>query len=544
MASSRFCTTFILPVTFGILTLGCADRVVDPKTPAIGLPASATPDVRAGEGDTDALAKGLALALGDDATRLRVRDDLRDSPYRAHALHLASYLRGANGSGVAAKAAAGLGIKVDKFLRMAESTPNLELVMPRPLDRTTWEGGAEIDVTATTVTLKERKEAKRISERGYDVRGNAKAVVTLSYSPGPYMIVRPAELAFPTDPEAVRAGAPRQDRNTVTTPAEERALMAQRGRERAARENAAIAAGGPTVRMIMLPPPDDGGGGGSPPPPSVGGGGATLSSAMTRSYCYGLAVPLNSYSDRDFDLVRDDCEAALAQRLAPLLNIGNWDHVPLRQPYWSLSRHPLHPDNLQIIYALAYLADGGYLWGIGAHSGDSEFIILEVKNTSGSNWGIIEATLSAHFGAEEGVAPQDQSGADSYYWDDLDYPQGPFPRIWSSLDKHANYRNRAACEGAGASYSDSCGGDYIGTQIYAPASRNLGNFYHSTVWNHMTSTQLLDCTHWEGASFLYSAYRTGEECLWRTSNDRFSGWNPAKPDLVTPYWRIFKIFGF
>ena len=551
MASSRSRTSFLAPMILGALALGCGDnKVVDPASRSINLEGSNIPAVKAGEANTDALAKGLAYALGDDATRTRVRDDLRDSPYRAHAIHLASYLRGTSGSAVAAKAAAGLGVGVAEFVKMAESTPNLELVMPRPLDRTTWEGGADIDVTASPITLKQRKEAKRVSERGYDVRGNAKEVVTLRYSPGAYMIVRPAELDYPADPEAVRAAAPRQDRNTVTTPAEEREVMLQRGIERAARENAAIATAGSIVRvgpataMVMLPPPDGGGGSYTPPPPTVGGGGATLASYMTKSYCYGYAVPLDSYSDRDHDLVRDDCEAALAQRLAPLLNIGDWEFVPARQPYWSLSRHPLRPDNIQIIYALSYLEDDGYLiWG-GGHSGDSEFIILEVKNTSGSNWGTILATLSAHFGAEEGVAPQYQPGADSYYWDDLDYPQGPFPRIWSALGKHANYRNRAACE-AGAWLQDSCGGPYIGTQIYAPASHNLGNYYHQPIGNRMTSSQLVDCTQREGPTWDAKYLdRSGTECFWLLTNDRFSGWNPIKPDAVTPYRRIFQIFGF
>jgi len=132
-----------------------------------------------------------------------------------------------------------------------------------------------------------------------------------------------------------------------------------------------------------------------------------------------------------------------------------------------------------------------------AHEGDSEFIILEVKNVSGATWGIIEATLSAHFNAEEGVCyymTGDYCGADSYYWDDLDYPQGPFPRIWSALGKHANYRNRAVCE-AGADMQDSCQGDYIGTQIPALANRNLGNYYHVPRGSEQIGTQLLDCSY-------------------------------------------------
>jgi hypothetical protein len=232
--------------------------------------------------------------------------------------------------------------------------------------------------------------------------------------------------------------------------------------------------------------------------------------------------------------------------LAPLLNIGNWDNVPARQPYWAASRNPDRPDNVQIIYALSYLRDGGYdLWGH-PHEGDSEFIILEVINASGSRWGIIGAILSAHFNVEEFLYPGSgiHHGADHYYWDDLDYPQGPFPRIWSALDKHANYRNRAVCESGGDLMQDSCGGDYFGTQIPAPVSRNLGNYYHVPAGSESIATQLRDCTRWEGPTSMYFAYRTGEECFWNLNTTRFSGWDPAKPDDVTPYSRIFKVFGF
>jgi hypothetical protein len=180
-----------------------------------------------------------------------------------------------------------------------------------------------------------------------------------------------------------------------------------------------------------------------------------------------------------------------------------------------------------------------------AHEGDSEFIILEVINSTGSTWGIIGATLSAHFDAEMDVCywlnGARYCGTDSYYWDDLDYPQGPFPRIWSALGKHANYRNRAACE-AGADLQDSCGGDFVGVQIPAPASRNLGNYYNVPALSRNVATQLANCTLWGGLTYVYGYFRTGQECFWR--DDRFSGWDPLRQDDVTPYRRIFEIFGF
>jgi hypothetical protein len=534
-------TALFIPASFSVLALGCTqDAVVDPAPPLVAV-ASVAPEKRSAE-QVDSLAKGLALALGNQTVRLSLRDALRDSPFHLHAVELGSYLRGSEGSRIAAKAAAAIGVPAEAFLNMADSNGTLELVMPRALDRISWDGNAEIDVTATVATLGERIKVNRVSQPGYDLRGAATSVITLRYSPRPYIILRPAERIFPSDPEVVRTAAPKHDWKTVTTPAGERFAMRQNGKERVAREKGS----GVTINTIPTDcdpvtgecPVGSGGGGGT----SVGGGGATLPSEMTKSYCYGVSSPLNATTDRDSDGVRDTCEDALASRLAPLLNIGVGEPVPARQPYWALSKHPDRPGNVQIIYALSYLKDNGYGVPLLAHSGDSEFIILEIANASNSTWGVRYASLSAHFGAEEGVPPESQSGLDTYYFDDLDYPQGPFPRIWSALGKHANYRNRAACE-SGAFYFDTCNGTYYGAQISAPSWRNLGNFFHVPAGTETTSTQLLDCTSWEGPAEMYGAARTSLECFW-SETSRFSGWDSARPDQVTPYRQIFRIFEF
>jgi hypothetical protein len=510
---------------------------------------------RLAEARSDSLAHGLALALGDADVRKRLRDDLRDSPYRLHALHLSSYLDGVAGRIIAAKAAAALGISTGAFLRIAQSTPDLELVMPRTLDRVSWEGDAELDVTAVTMTLRQRTQAARVSEPGYDLKGNPASVRTLRYSPRPYIIIRPAELDFPVEPELERIAAPKYDRNTVTTPSEERAAMRQRGQERVARENAegltsasgivfdglarmTIPVCNPDIETCF---PED------PPPTNVGGGGATLSSEMTKNYCYGISPALNATTDLDNDQIQDSCELAIASRLAPMLNIGDNDNRPARQPYWAASRHPDYPDKIQVIYAIAYLADGGdWAFQFTDHEGDSEFIITEVKNVTGSTWGITDVTLSAHFGAEEGVDPLYQSGADSYYWDDLEWPGVPYPRIWASLGKHANYRSNSVC-GWGAWGFDDCSGAYVGTQIPALASRNVGNYYNRPPGSRSTLTQLVNCTSFEELpypAFIYGAYRIGDECFWNTTPDGFAGWHAVNYTDAAPYRRIFSIYEF
>lgn len=538
------------------LLIGCAEnRVVDTPTSSVASSNATLAIDRLAEARSDSLAHGLALALGDADVRRQLRDNLRDSPFRLHALHLSSYLDGVAGRIIAAKAASALGIPADAFLRIAQSTPDLELVMPRMLDRVSWEGDAELDVAAVTMTLRERIQAGRVSEPGYDLKGNPVSVRTLRYSPRPYIIIRPSELSFPVGAESLRTAAPQRSRNTVSTPAEERDLMRQRGRERAAAEKAAgltsasanLLDGSVRMTIPVCNPdietcfPED------PPPTNVGGGGATLSSEMTKDYCYGNSPALNATTDRDNDRIHDSCELAIASRLAPLLNVGDNDGHPARQPYWAASRHPDSLNKIQIIYALAYLMDGGdWAFGFTDHQGDSEFIIIEVKNVTGSTWGITDVTLSAHFGAEEGVDPLYQSGADSYYWDDLEWPGVPYPRIWVALEKHANYRSNAVCD-AGYSGFDDCSGPYVGTQIPALASRNVGNFYNLPPGSRSTSTQLKNCTLWEETpypAFIYGTYRVGEECFWNITPDGFAGWHATNYEDAAPYRRIFSIYEF
>ena len=511
MSSCLYRAVRIMPISFGILVLGCGEnRAVNPTSRNVEASVVA-PDasIQSAQARGDSLARGLALALGDPAVRMRLRDDLRDSPFRFHAIHLRSYLGGTSGQVLAAKAADALGIAVAAFLTISDSVANLELVLPRPLDRISWEGSSEIDIAAVSMTLRERQESRRVAESGYDVGGNAKSVTTVRYSRRPYMILRPAEYMLPANPEGLRLAAPRHVRNTITTSADERAYMRRRGRETVAREKLVISAtpsGVASLALTMLTPPgcdpeadplccpewadycpEDPPDGGGPPGSDVGGGGATLPPEMTQYYCYGLTSPLDGTNDRDNDRIRDDCELAIASSLAPLLNIGHLENWGARQPYWSVSRHPDRDYNIQIIYALAYLDDGGdYSTGSGSHVGDSEFIILEVANSgTGSIWGVRYATLSAHFQWEF------HDDTSTYYWDDLEYPSGASPRIWASLAKHGNYRNRAACEG---SFFATCHDDYSGFSIPVTSSHNLGNYFHVPESSRDLATQLANCT--------------------------------------------------
>lgn len=181
-----------VPILFAAVVLGCAENAgVAPKpgpaTGSISIPIDALARAR-----SDSLARGLAAALSDSGIRMRLRDDMRDSPFAMHALHLAGYLRGTAGAGMALRAARELGIGRDAFIGLVESGRQLELVMPRVLDRVSWDGGEDLDVAATQSKFQERKDAGRVSEDGFDTRGQRTTVRTASYSPRPYLIARPA----------------------------------------------------------------------------------------------------------------------------------------------------------------------------------------------------------------------------------------------------------------------------------------------------------------------------------------------------------------
>lgn len=560
MSSIRDKTRQVMLLPTFALALGCVENTVLAPAP---VPSSiaATHIVLdlSGDATVDSVAKGLALALQDENLRTQLRDDLRDSPFRNHALHLPSYLRGARGRELAKRAAATLGITLGDFHRISSADENLELVLPRLLDRVYWDGSANIDVVATNTTVTQARDQRRVVENGYDLAGNVVTRSMIQYSRRPYLLVRRGDRFYPFDTEALRTAAPRKDRATVSTPTEERARLRSRGRENVAREAALslnTASGifatsflttvstSSTVQDPDCPPfsviecLDEGSGGTGPE--GVGGGGATLPPQMTLEYCFGVSSSLNASNDTDSDGILDACELEIASQFAPLLNLGQDDERQARQSYWSMSRHPDRPDQVQIIYAIGYVMDGGHFnfnweW----HEGDSEFIILEVANPSlGSLWGIKYATLSAHFGTGQ------FDYTSTYYHDDLQYPGGAYPRIWASLNKHANYRSKEVCA-YGGYWTDSCAGNYSGTRISSSASRNLGNYYHRPPATRSTLTQLLNRTTWEGPVYTYGTYRVGEEYMWdEPATTRFSGWHPLKPHDVTPYWEIFKLFAF
>jgi hypothetical protein len=470
--------------------VACSDKSDLPLTPdAANTNRSA---VQSSE-DVDAIARAVAVALADPTIRRQLLEDLRDSPFRKHGLHLRSYLRGNRGMVIAAAAAQATGMRTGQWLALEASLPELELSMPRSLDRVQWRGTENIVVFGTTATLRQRAAAPS-SEVGYTINGEAVEVPVWGRPAFPFIAITPAERHFGPDPEATRRAAPRQSRNTITTQeGEQVALMSESTCD-------------PTTAIVECDEPISGGGG------SFGSTGIQLLSEFTLTGC---TTNLTADQDRDQDRVLDTCEYELANAFRPRLAFDTDDDNTDREPYWTVARHPTQQGWMRIFYLPAYREDGGTPnGGFYAHQGDSEFIIIDVEHLGSAKWALRYATLSAHW-----QKPTDDTA--TYGYDVLEFPETyrGRPRVWVAEDKHANYRSKSVCD-SGAWYADNCNnGRDVGETLEILQSANIGNSYN-------IGQRLLDrVTSRRGFP--------GVEYLWTGSN--FRGWLNPSGDAAGPY---------
>ncbi|MBC7791542.1 MAG: hypothetical protein H7Z74_16465 [Anaerolineae bacterium] len=223
-------------------------------------------------------------------------------------------------------------------------------------------------------------------------------------------------------------------------------------------------------------------------------------------------------TDEDNDGIRDDCEYQLAYQFRPQVARNNHDESPEKEPYWSVTRIDGTVTGIKIFYAFSFYRDeGDHYLQTGSHHGDSEFVILEVKNNMDNSnyrmWQLDYATLSAHWNA--GIA----DNTARYAFNDLEYPSGyrRRPRVWSSYNKHANYRSKAVCNGV---LNDECTTTFSGTvydDLEVLSSANIGNQYNRTpdvpYW-------IKNCVGSRNPDFGLH----GTECFWAI--EEFAGWTP------------------
>lgn len=465
------------------------------------------------------LARAFALALADVGFRKQILEDMRDSPFPNHAIHVSSYLAGNRGRALAFSAAQRAGIAPDQLIAHAAVRGGLQLVMRRPMDRASWTGSADIVVMGVAATVKERLGTRPLSI-GYDIQGRAIPIPILAAVPFPFIVIEPKAKSFGPDPEGRRQNAPARGRSTISTK-EEEWVASYAG-------PTATTTGGPCdpLTMVIECGAEDPHGTGPFP-------GTTLPSSYTFSTCYPSSGVGDPALDADTDGVVDQCEYELATAFRPQMQFDSRDCDTRREPYWA-ARHIVSPiDNVPVIrifYALSYYFDCGSPSSFcptqcESHPGDSEFIIAEVVSY-GDRWILKRATLSAHFNSDAGTP------MDTYAGEDLEYGgarQQTNAVIWVALGKHANYRSKAVCD-AGMFYYDTCDSPGVRPYLEVLPDANLGR----------DQDQIID----EVGSRIF---RPGVERYWGPNDYYFLGWwdrSEASASNTTAYGKLLRYFDF
>jgi hypothetical protein len=370
--------------------------------------------------------------------------------------------------------------------------------MIRALDRQRWTGSEPLNVYVAPEGMK--ASAARGTFEGYDAGGIAISIGPFEFVSEPYVVLRPVSLKFPVDPEEVRRSAPMREGSPITTLREEREMLA-------------MVECDPEIAIIECPEP-----------PPVGGGqvGYTLDSTITFNACTSGGGP-----DLDNDGILDSCEHALAFAFRPQLIMNSGDDAPSREPHWSV-RLGTGANEIEVFYLFAYHRDAGSTLpgGLTSHDGDSEFVILVLRNPlpSSSRWVLETAELSAHWATM-------MDGTALYDWDWLEPHDvwGGRPRVWVAKNKHANYRSKSVCN-SGAWYTDTCNGNQDLGALSVPTHRNIGN-----KWSGGGAVQLINQ--------VYSGYGhlNGVEYFW--AGDRFKGWHTASTS-AGGYMHSLQAWGF
>jgi hypothetical protein len=463
----------------------CTDQVT---TPDAGTPPSEVASAARAPVDAAApVARGIAMALAQPGLRRQLLEDLRDSPFPRHKLHLKSYLHGRQGRAFAVSAAQALRVHPEAFLASLDALPEMELVVYTPRDRARWTGDRDLLVVGTTTPRAEALAGKFMT--GYTTEGTASTHHVAAYMSSARIYIIPAETDFGPDPEGRRQAAPGRTGNTISTREDEISIQATCEEEWRRTEC-----------------PGDGTG------PNIESGGIQLASQFTWTNCTN-GVPASE--DIDADGIRDQCEYELAWQFRPHLYMSPADDTRSRESYWAVAKDPL-TGLIRIFYALGYHRDGGEnTTGIGSHTGDSEFIVLKIKEANVSSlfpnparWILESAALSAHFG-------QPGDGTATYPYGQLAYPSGTprsRPKIWVAEEKHANWPSGSAC-GWGVWGFDECSANNLYEDVEVRPTANLGN----------SSPYGIPTPNHNGVCIGSLQGHPGLECFW-ASGINFLGW--------------------
>jgi hypothetical protein len=444
------------------------DPAADVAGPSQVPPLSLTSD------PVDSLGYGLAIALSDERFRLQLLEDMRDSPFSRHALHVPSYLRGERGASLLAAIAEALGRDAVRYAETLSALPDIGLVLNPMAFRATWRGEADVVVVPVYEGAVSEGRIRAFRPGGAELTMDFYGEATF-----PALVLGEIGVEFGDDPEAVRSSAPRRAGSTISTNEEIYGLV---DRE--------------------MPGVGSCGGEG----PQCADGQATYVAGTET--CFGA-----SSGDADYDTVLDSCEAALAYAAAPFLAFDFGERDYSREPYWAATVIPT--GRIRIFYALSYHRDVGYDFsGFDAHYGDSEFITVDLTYHGSGVWSVYQLFLSAHYGA----APYSEWVLRTQFPPPVlvkDPARTLGMEVWVARDKHANYKSQSACN-AGNYTFDYCGSDVITSYVEAFSNANLGQ----------NQRRLIDCVQSRPYSPNFWWAYVGTECFW--SGSRFKGWyDPA-----------------
>lgn len=522
MRPSSHVRTAALCLSLAVVAAAGCDRGPVPE-PESGPPVGPSTGLGDGTDELDALGKGVAVALADGDLRRQVLRDLRDSPFPEHALHLKSYLRGEDGSRIAAAAADAVGMEERDFLALLDGVPSMQFYMPSPYQQATWKGELPLAVLATDATREERRSMR--SDSAWTTAGE-KISLPLYEPPGRFVLaIVPAEHRFGDDPEATRRASPAVDRPTI----ENKGFVPRHAPDRPEASGRPLSASGQSrggslltggtseVHLASLVGgPGAARGDGRSRSLSSGyelaysgyePGGAYLSSSVTWSNCVNVAS-----GDEDADDIRDGCEYELAHAFRPIIWFDFNEELEARQSYWAVQQADNVPE-LSIFYAPAYYDDA-------THAGDSEFIWLTVEYVDG-RWYLNTATYSAHWRS----CCNDRTA--TYSYTDLEWPdrhRGK-PAVYASENKHANYNTESECD----TLAEDCGSAF-GEEMDVLEGRNLGEAGCCTDWG---GRQLVDCVASSRSYSNHGHALDGTECFW-SDGDSFDGWHNYSDDIL-PY---------
>lgn len=247
----------------------------------------------------------------------------------------------------------------------------------------------------------------------------------------------------------------------------------------------------------------------------------------------GVSIPASCEGtrlDADHDGLDDGCEYALAEAFAPLL-VGSprdciWTaeaRAPLAGGYLFAARRA--GTGVRLAYLPAYARDCGWRdmaclrpgGRCGAHTGDSELILLDVAPREDGQWMTTGVFLSAHCLGGRDARCRWYRGSALGEFDWVSERAGGAPRVWVARDKHAHYPSAAACR-RGHWGRERC--DRPGASFRFPvltAAQNIG----SRAFPRHGAGGCVSALGLPAASGLAAA--TGVECVWDVQR-AFRGW--------------------